>query len=142
MVRDLETTRDAETIEVSVFGGSRQSEDALAKDAREHARGLAAGEGGILLAHLDGAPVGAGAVTYAPGPPGPVARLWGGAVLPEARRRGIYTDLLLARLHDATSRGGVLALVKGRIDTSAPILARAGFVRHGSERSIRVPLRH
>jgi hypothetical protein len=33
-----------------------------------------------------------------------------------------------------------MALVKGRVETSGPILRRAGFVAHGQERSYRVPL--
>ena len=139
-VRDLVTTRDAEDVQVSVFGGSLRDDEDLAEAAEDHAAALRAGEGGSLVAYLDGRPVGTGAVTYAAGPTGPVARLWGGAVLPEARRRGVYTDLLLARLRDAADRGATLALVRGRVDTSAPILRRAGFTVVGRERSVRVPL--
>jgi hypothetical protein len=31
-----------------------------------------------------------------------------------------------------------MALVKGRVETSAPVLRRAGFVEHGQERSYRL----
>jgi GNAT superfamily N-acetyltransferase len=64
---------------------------------------------------------------------GEVARLWGGATMPHARRRGVYAAVLAERLHVAVEWGATLALVKGRIDTSAPILRRFGFRPHGRE---------
>ena len=55
------------------------------------------------------------------------ARLWGGVTLPRLRSRGAYRAVLAERLALAVAHGADIALVKGRIDTSAPILARAGF---------------
>jgi GNAT superfamily N-acetyltransferase len=88
------------------------------------------------VAYLDGRPVGTGGLTVADG----VGRLWSGSVLEEFRGRGIYRALLSARLAYAVHHGATMALVKGRVETSGPILRRAGFTPHGQERSYRVPL--
>ncbi len=61
-------------------------------------------------------------------------------MLREHRGRGIYRALLAARLEYAVRHGATMALVKGRVETSGPILRRAGFAAHGQERSYRVPL--
>jgi GNAT superfamily N-acetyltransferase len=65
----------------------------------------------------------------------PDARLWGGGVVPEARGRGAYRAVLDARLRYAVDHGATLALVKGRVETSGPILRRAGFAAYGQERA-------
>jgi len=54
--------------------------------------------------------------------------------LPEARGRGVYRAMTTARAAWASEQGATTALVKGRIDTSAPILGRAGFTAYGEER--------
>ena len=69
-----------------------------------------------------------------------VARLWGGAVVPAARGRGIYRAVLAERLSYAVTHGASMALVKGKIDTSGPILRRAGFTAFGQEPNYDVPL--
>jgi N-acetylglutamate synthase-like GNAT family acetyltransferase len=55
----------------------------------------------------------------------------GGAVLPEARGRGIYRSLVGARWRTAQERG-IPALVADAIDQSAPILRRLGFQELGA----------
>jgi GNAT superfamily N-acetyltransferase len=85
--------------------------------------------GGRYVAWLDGEGVGSGGLSMA----GDVARLWGGATLPHARRRGVYAAVLAERLRVAVGWGATLALVKGRVETSAPILRRFGFRPHGRE---------
>ena len=65
---------------------------------------------------------------------GDAIRLWGGAVVREARHTGVYRALLDVRLRAGVAAGCRLALVKGRVDTSAPILGRAGFTAYGEER--------
>ncbi len=90
---------------------------------------------GRFVAWLDGEGVGTGGLTMA----GEVARLWGGATLPHARRRGVYASVLAERLRVAVAWGATLALVKGRIETSAPILRRAGFRPHGREVTYELP---
>jgi GNAT superfamily N-acetyltransferase len=90
----------------------------------------------MVVAYADGDPVGSGGVSMAEG----VARLWGGAVRPEARRQGVYRAILGARLRYGAAHAATLALVKGRIETSAPILRQAGFAAYGQEIMYRVPL--
>ena len=60
------------------------------------------------------------------------------------RRRGgqleFVLDVLDARLDYAVANSAVMALVKGKADTSGPILRRAGFAAFGQEPQYRVPL--
>jgi GNAT superfamily N-acetyltransferase len=104
-------------------------------DAASNAATVTAG-GGMLVAYVDGEPSGSGGVTMADG----VARLWGGVVVPSARGQGIYRAVLDARLSYAVERGATMGLVKGKIDTSGPILRRAGFAAFGQESIYDVPL--
>ena len=83
-----------------------------------------------MLARVDGEPASSGGCTL----DGEVAKLWGAVTLPEFRRRGGYRAVLAERLRLARDHGATLALVKGRVETSAPILARAGFTDYGEER--------
>jgi GNAT superfamily N-acetyltransferase len=89
------------------------------------------------VAYVNGLPTGSGGVTLVDG----VARLWGGVVVPSARGQGVYRAVLDARLSYAAAHGATMALVKGKIDTSGPILRRAGFAAYGREPSYDVPLR-
>jgi GNAT superfamily N-acetyltransferase len=84
---------------------------------------------GRWVAVLDGRPVGSAGATLA----GRMCRLWGGAVLADARGRGAYRALLAARCAAALEAGATTVLVKGRVDTSAPLLRRAGFEVLGQE---------
>jgi len=133
---DLSTARDEHRVEVEVFGGSMPPEDRLARDAETEARDHREGRGGRIVAYLDGEPVGCGGIVIA----GQDARLWGGAVVERARGRGIYRAVLAARLAYAVEQGAAMALVKGRVDTSGPILRRAGFEVFGQERCYLLPL--
>ncbi|QTX04294.1 GNAT family N-acetyltransferase [Agromyces archimandritae] len=128
----------ARRIDLAAFGSAPHDAgaDADARSARENAESCAAGRGGGFLARLGDEAVGAGGVTI----DGDTARLWGAGVLPEARGRGVYRALLAERLAYGIRHGAALALVKGRIDTSAPTLRRAGFTAVGQERSYRLPL--
>jgi GNAT superfamily N-acetyltransferase len=71
---------------------------------------------------------------------GGVARLWGGAVVENARGQGVYRALLAFRLDYGVAHGATMALVKARVETSGPILRRAGFVAYGQEVTYGVPL--
>jgi GNAT superfamily N-acetyltransferase len=74
----------------------------------------------------DGRPVGFGRAVDMDGG----VALMGGAVLPEARGRGVYRALVHARWEHAVARGTPLLVVQaGRM--SAPVLDRLGFERHG-----------
>lgn len=62
---------------------------------------------------------------------GEVLRLWGGATLPAARRQGVYAAVLRARLALGREWGTTLAIVRGRVETSAPLLRSTGFTPAG-----------
>lgn len=135
-VLDDASVRASHEVTAAVFGGAVPPEERIAVEA-EQARGdLAAGAAALGVAHLEGRPVGSGGVSVVDG----VARLWGGSVLEHARGRGAYRALLGARLAFGAEHGARMALVKGRVETSGPILRRAGFEVFGQERSYRVPL--
>lgn len=78
----------------------------------------------LFLASVDGEP--AGAASYVAFPR--AAYLLGAVVLEAFRRRGVYRALVAARLADARARGIELATTMARLDTSAPLLAKLGFV--------------
>jgi GNAT superfamily N-acetyltransferase len=133
---DLPTMRDNLQVAADVFGDSLPPEDEIVADVERAQHDLETGNGSVV-AYLDGVPVATGGLSIVDG----VARLWGGAVRQEARGQGAYRAVLGARLRRGLSRSARMALVTGRVETSAPILLRAGFERFGEERSYRVPLR-
>lgn len=128
-VKDLDTLRDWDRIGVEVFGGTLRTEEELRAGLER-----TDGRDPMLVAYRDGEALGTGGFTVA----GDVLRLWGGAVLPEGRGTGIYRTLLDHRLRAGRDRGCRMALVKGRVETSAPILRRAGFTAYGEERAYRL----
>jgi GNAT superfamily N-acetyltransferase len=79
-----------------------------------------------FVAYEDGRPVGCSrAIDMRRG-----VALMGGAVLPAARRRGVYRALVHARWqHAAERRTPILVVQAGRM--SAPVLRGLGFVAHG-----------
>ena len=133
---EVATHRDGTQVGVTVFGGSMPPEERLAEEARRDRATVKAGDGGMVVAYIDGAAVGSGGLAMADG----VARLWGGAVLEAARGQGVYRALLGSRLTYGAAHGATMGLVKGRVDTSGPILRQAGFNVYGQEVSYRVPL--
>jgi hypothetical protein len=133
---EVATHRDGTQVGVTVFGGSMPPQDRLADEAKRDAATVRSGDGGMVVAYVDGAPVGSGGIAMADG----VARLWGGAVLETARGQGVYRAILGARLQYGAAHGATMGLVKGRVNTSGPILRQAGFAAYGQEVSYRVPL--
>jgi GNAT superfamily N-acetyltransferase len=89
-----------------------------------------------VVAFADGEAASSGGCTL----DGEVAKLWGAVTLPEFRRRGTYRAVLAERLRLARDHGATLALVKGRVATSRPILVRAGFADYDEERCYWLPL--
>ena len=128
-VLDETAARALSRVDEVVFEDVPVSEERLPGLVAECVTELSRREGGRFVAWLDGEAVGSGGLSMA----GEVARLWGGATLPHSRRRGVYAAVLAERLRVAVEWGATLALVKGRIDTSAPILRRSGFRPHGRE---------
>lgn len=135
-VDDAATLQAAQQVNVDVFGGELPPSSYVEAEAARAADDLAAGRAARMLAYVEGEPVGSGGLTLADG----VARLWGGAVLGSRRGRGAYRALLAARLRWAVEHGATMGLVKGRVETSGPILRRAGFASYGQERSYRLSL--
>jgi GNAT superfamily N-acetyltransferase len=133
---DADTARDGSAVDAAVFGGSVAPEDRLAANAEHDVVAFPTGAGGTVVAYVDGAAVGSGGVTMNDG----VARLWGGGVREPARGQGVYRAILGARLHYGAAHGATMALVKGRIETSGPILRQAGFTAYGQEVIYKLPL--
>lgn len=133
---DFATARDASAVAITGFGGTMPPDEQIEASAAKHAVNVPAGAGGTLVAYVDGTPAGFGALTLVDG----IARLSGGVVIPTQRGRGIYRALLDARLSYAVEHGATMALVKGNVATSAPILSKAGFTSFGREPIYAVPL--
>jgi hypothetical protein len=134
---DIATARDGLALGAEVFGGSVPPEDRLAESVRRDSETFANGEGGMVVAYAGGVPLGCGAVTVTDSG---VARLWFGAVAESARGQGVYRAVLGARLEYGARHGATMALVKGRVETSGPILRKAGFAAYGQELIYKVPL--
>ncbi len=128
---DLEVFVDAVGLSAEVFGASPTARAELEAAHPGEVAKVRGGGGGAVVAYDASTALGSGGLTMA----GPDARLWGGVVHPVARGRGIYRAVLAARLAYAVEHGADLAIVKGRVETSGPILRRAGFTGHGQERS-------
>jgi GNAT superfamily N-acetyltransferase len=65
---------------------------------------------------------------------GETVRLWGAGTLPEHRRRGAYSALVVERCRHAHALGATLALTKANTASPVPILRNAGFRPVASER--------
>ena len=92
-------------------------------------RAGADGDTTLWLAEADGVLVGTGRLEVVPGTP--FAGLWGGAVDPAWRHRGVYRALTAARARYARAHG-VRLLHSDCLPTSRPILERAGLVAVGT----------
>ncbi|HEY1920364.1 MAG TPA: hypothetical protein VGH27_32750 [Streptosporangiaceae bacterium] len=127
--------RAADVVNTEVWGdGQPLREAAFAITLAEVRRGLAGWSGFRVVGYLDGEPASYGGCTLVDG----VARLWGAGTRAKLRGRGAYRAVLARRLALAREHGATLALVKGRVETSAPILSRAGFTVYGEQRCYRL----
>ncbi|SDC64242.1 GNAT family N-acetyltransferase [Nocardioides lianchengensis] len=134
---DGPTTRDHLEVSIAAFEeGGLPDEERLRELAEETAEAHREGRGSTAVAYVDGSAVGSGGLTVVDG----VARLWGAGVVSPARGRGVYRSVLTARLQYAVAHDASMALVKGRVETSGPILRRAGFTSYGQERDYRLTL--
>ena len=130
-VLDREGLVDWYAVQIDAFGGKPPADEDLVRGVEREISGAESGTALNVVAYRAGKPVGAGGVSVADG----FARLWGGATVGRSRGRGIYRAVLEARAAWAREHGARAALVKARIETSAPILERAGFTSYGEERS-------
>jgi GNAT superfamily N-acetyltransferase len=123
-VRAVRTRDDVaafQRVNAAAWGYPPPSEDDLEREVAELRQGY-------VLGCWRGEPVGVAGYTLA----GEVARLWGAAVVPAARRRGVYRAMVAARTADARKQGATLALVHAQL-TSSPVLQRLGFTVHGQQ---------
>lgn len=108
------------------------------EDIEGQRRTVTSGAGTSYVAYLGDRPAATGGMSYVAD--GRVAKLWGGSSAEWARGRGAYRAVLDCRLRAAVERGCRVALVSGRLETSAPTLRRAGFRSYGEEVMLRVPV--
>lgn len=135
-VTDVPTARDHYAVNAATFGKRAPSDEEVAAMAERDIAAHAEGRQGVVVAYRAGRPIGSGGLTVA----GDVLRLWGAGVVPEARGTGVYRAVLGARLQAGVGLGARMALVKGRVETSGPVLRRAGFTPYGQERALLLPI--
>jgi len=136
LVRDERTFRAASAVTVRGWERAEPDEVELARQLDEVIGDLATWSSFRVVAFIGHQPVSTGGCSLA----GEVAQLWGAVTLPASRGRGSYRAVLAERLRLAREHGATLALVKGRVLTSAPILLRAGFTDYGQERCYWLPI--
>lgn len=136
LVHDERTVRAASLLATRGWGRPAQDEADIACQLGELTADPPDKSSFRVLVFVHRQPVAVAGCTIA----GPVARLWGAVTLPAWRGRGAYRAVLAERLRLASDLGATLALVKGRAETSGPILHRAGFTVYGEERRYRLPL--
>ena len=136
LVAGERTFRAASMVTVRGWGRKEPSRAVLAREYAEAVTDLAAWSSFRVLASVRGEPAATGGCTLR----GEVAHLWGGVTLREYRHRGAYRAVLAERLRLARAHGATLALVKGRAETSGPILLRSGFVAYSEERCYWLPV--
>jgi GNAT superfamily N-acetyltransferase len=137
LARDERTLRATSSVTVHGWGRAEPDEADLARRLDEAVRDLEQWSTFQVVAFAAGEPISVGGCTLV----GEVARLWGAVTLAEFRGRGGYRAVLAERLRLARDHGAAIALVKGRVETSAPILLRAGFTDFGAERRYRLAIR-
>ena len=119
---------DAMRVTDRAFGQSSSwTEDSLATDLRQCTEGDRVHRFVVYDAH--GEPVSSGGLTSFPALS--MGLLWAGGTVAEARGAGAYTSLLAARIACARSLGLRWVGLYARAATSAPIVARHGFEKHG-----------
>ena len=134
---DEATTRDVIQVGIEAFEeGAVPDDERVLELAAEAAADHRDRRGACAVGYLGAHAAGGGGLSMA----GDVVRLWGGGVVPDARGRGVYRAVLDARLRHAVSLGARMALVKGRVETSGPILRRVGFTAYGQERCYVLPV--
>lgn len=134
IIRTEAQIRRMDAVNVAVWGQKPLDDEGILTELAETTRALKDRSGLRVLAALDGQPVSTGGCTVVDG----FVRLWGAATIESARGRGAYRAVLAERLRASAEFGATTAIVKGRVSTSAPILARVGFEHFGDERAYRL----
>jgi hypothetical protein len=136
LVRDERAFRAAGEVQSEVWDVPYPDAARLARALHDVQAELAERSGFRVVSWIDDQPVAYGGCSLVDG----VARLWGAGTRAAWRHRGAYRAVLAERLRLARDFGARLALVKGRVETSAPILQRVGFKSYGEERCYRLVL--
>ena len=136
LVTDERTFRAASMVTVRGWGRKEPASAVLSREFTAVVRDLETWSRFRVVAMIGQQPASSGGCTLR----GEVAQLWGAVTLREYRRRGSYRAVLAERLRLAREHGAALALVKGRVETSGPILIRAGFADYGQERCYWLPI--
>jgi hypothetical protein len=132
VVSDEASVRAGQVVDREVWGNPKAPTDAEIELALAEAeRGLADWSSFRIVSYLNGEPASFGGCTLVDG----VARLWGAGTRAALRGHGAYRVVLARRMAVAREHGATLVLVKGRVETSAPILRRAGFRPYGEQRT-------
>jgi GNAT superfamily N-acetyltransferase len=119
----LEEQLQALEIDWEAFGVPEEERQLRRREAEQAFPVLqTVGTQSTYLAYVDGEPVGFGRAVFTPR----AAILLGGATLPDARGKGVYTSIVHARWREAVERGVPRIVVSAGPD-SAPILERLGF---------------
>lgn len=145
LVKDERTFRAASMVAVRGWGRKEPTGAALARELTEAMQDLATWSSFRVVASVKAEPASSGGCTLHTEAARQnvaqpevaqqkVAQLWGAVTLREYRRRGSYRAVLAERLRLAREHGAALALTKGRVETSGPILLRAGFADYGEQR--------
>ena len=132
--------RDAEGLDAVVRIGAEVFDNPVPPDPDAHLAevldDLDAARSAWVIGWVDGEPVGRASVGFE----WQVAPLVGAAVLPHARRRGVYAAMLAARLDLAATARCHTAITKARRTASLLLLLREGFVPIGTERAHLLPI--
>ena len=136
LVTDERTFRAASMVTVRGWGRKEPTSAALSREFTEVVRDLETWSSFRVVAMIGQQAASSGGCTLR----GEVAQLWGAVTLREYRRRGSYRAVLAERLRLAREHGATLTLVKGRVETSGPILLRAGFTDYEQERCYWLPV--
>lgn len=135
-VLDAHDAAGLDRVDVSVFDEKPADDARLSELVAECRAQWEARTDARFVAWRDDEPLGSGGMSRA----GEVLRLWGGATMPAARRQGVYAAVLRTRLATGWDWGATLAVVRGRVETSAPLLRGTGFRPVGRELSVVVPV--
>jgi ribosomal protein S18 acetylase RimI-like enzyme len=118
----LEAIADADAVHEAVW------EDAGAVSLRvQQAWSVDPQSVSVYAAYVDGIPACYGRIEFSP-VGNPFASIWGGATLPQYRKRGLYTGLVAARIQEAQQRGYRYIVIDADPQTSMPILQKLGFI--------------
>lgn len=133
-IRDDRALRELVAVYDQVFGGDhRQRGSTLRAAIAEDPPSAAA-----VLATADRLPIACGRVEFHAGTD--FASLWGGATVPDWRRRGVFRAVVMHRAREAAARGFRYLQVDA-LPTSRPILLNLGFVELATTTPFTYPVR-